>query len=180
MSDKTYIDANSLLTDSFLLARKIFDSDFKPDCIIALWRGGTPVGIAVQEFLQYKGLHCWHTAVKTASYTDIATHGEVTVENLDFILERLTPDTKVLVVDDIFDSGRTALAMKKALAAKTNAAKFAMLYYKPARNEAGFEPDFFVKETDSWLVFPHEFIGLSTDEIKVKNPELHRLLELEG
>jgi Predicted phosphoribosyltransferases len=177
--EKIYLDANSLLSDSFLLARQILDSGFTPECIIALWRGGTPVGIAVQEFLHYKGNKCWHTAVRTASYTGIAERGKVSIENLDPILDRITPDTKVLVVDDIFDTGRTALAIKNELASRTNHAKIATLYYKPSSNEVGFKPDFYVKATDSWLVFPHEFIGLHPEEIKEKSPQLHALLGLD-
>ena len=178
MSDKIYLDANGLLADSFLLACKIYDSGFRPDCIIALWRGGTPVGIAVQEFLQYKGLSCRHTAVKTASYTGIGVHGEVAVENIDFVLDSLAPGSKVLVVDDIFDTGRTAAAVKRALASRGIAVKFAMVYYKPARSETDLVPDYFINITDSWLVFPHEIIGLTDEEVKTKNKDLHRLLEL--
>ena len=176
MSDKVYLDANGLLADSFLLARKIYDSGFKPDCIIALWRGGTPVGVAVHEFLSYMGLKCRHTAVKTASYTGIETHGEVIIENLDFVLDSLAPGSKVLVVDDILDTGRTAMAVKRALARRTSAVRFAMVYYKPSRNENGLVPDYFIHLTDTWLVFPHEIIGLTEDEIAVKNASLHKLL----
>ena len=176
MTDKIYLDANGLLADGFILARKIYDSGFKPDCIIALWRGGTPVGIAVQEFLQHKGWHCRHTAVKTASYSGIGTHGEVVIENIGFILDMLDDNAKVLIVDDIFDSGRTAAAIKRALAAKTSSVKFAMIYYKPLRNETDFAPDFHIKETDSWLVFPHEIIGLTEEEIKEKDEGLYGLL----
>jgi len=178
MSDKIYLDANNLLNDSFLLARKIYDSGFKPDCIIALWRGGTPVGIAVHEFLLRKGLKCKHTAVKTASYTGIATHGDVVIE-IDHVLDSLAPGAKVLVVDDIFDTGRTAAAVKQALSRRTSAVKFAMVYYKPARNETTLTPDFFIHITDTWLVFPHEIIGLTNDEVLEKSGILHNLLDLE-
>ena len=176
MSDKIYLDANSLLHNSFLLARKILDSGFTPDLIIALWRGGTPVGIAVHEFLLRKGMNCRHTAVKTASYSGIETHGEVVIENLDHVLDTLAPGSKVLVVDDIFDTGRTAVAIKRALARRTTSVRFAMVYYKPARNETGITPDYFINVTDTWLVFPHEIIGLTDDEIKVKDARLYEML----
>ena len=42
--EKTYISANDLLLDSYKLGIKIFDSGFKPDFIVGVWRGGTPVG----------------------------------------------------------------------------------------------------------------------------------------
>lgn len=51
MSDKQYLSADQLLVDSFRLAERVFSSGFEPTMIIAIWRGGVPIGIAVQEFL---------------------------------------------------------------------------------------------------------------------------------
>ena len=51
--EKVYISANDLLLDSFRLAEKIVASGFRPDFIIGVWRGGAPVGIAIQEYLEY-------------------------------------------------------------------------------------------------------------------------------
>ena len=53
MSDKYFIDANELLLDSYKLARKVLDSEFRPNFLVGMWRGGTPIGIAVQDFLDY-------------------------------------------------------------------------------------------------------------------------------
>ena len=71
MSNKIYLQANQLYNDSFALAKQIYDSGFVPDALIALWRGGSPVGIAVHEFFLYKGIKFYHTIVKTVSYTGI-------------------------------------------------------------------------------------------------------------
>ena len=60
--DKVYINAQDLLEDSFQLATNIYDSGFRPHFIVGIWRGGTPVGIAVQEFLEYKGVETDHIA----------------------------------------------------------------------------------------------------------------------
>ena len=67
--DKHFISAESLLRDSFVLARQIFDSGFRPDFIVGVWRGGAPVGIAVQEFLEFQGIPSDHIAIRTSSYT---------------------------------------------------------------------------------------------------------------
>ena len=53
---KVFLSADQLLQDSFALAEKIFLSDFKPNFIIGVWRGGAPVGIAIQEYLDYLGI----------------------------------------------------------------------------------------------------------------------------
>ena len=65
--DKHYITAADLLRDSFKLAEQIFSSGFRPNFIVGVWRGGAPVGIAVQEYLEYKGLESDHIAIRTAS-----------------------------------------------------------------------------------------------------------------
>jgi hypoxanthine phosphoribosyltransferase len=71
MIEKRYLSANDLLADSFRLANKILESDFRPTHIVGIWRGGAPVGIAVQELLEYHGVMTDHIAVRTASYTGI-------------------------------------------------------------------------------------------------------------
>ena len=52
MSEKVFIDANELFVDSYRLARKIFDDGFRPDYVVGVWRGGCPIGVAVEEFLR--------------------------------------------------------------------------------------------------------------------------------
>ena len=47
--DKTVLSARDLLEDSFRLGVEILESGFEPTLLIAIWRGGTPVGMAVQE-----------------------------------------------------------------------------------------------------------------------------------
>ena len=63
--DKLFITADELLKDSFKLAWMIFESGFKPNYIVGVWRGGAPVGIAVQEFLSVLGLESDHVAIRT-------------------------------------------------------------------------------------------------------------------
>ena len=169
MSNKIYLQANQLYNDSFALAKQIYDSGFVPDALIALWRGGSPVGIAVHEFFLYKGIKFYHTIVKTVSYTGINESKEPVVENLDYVLKNISKDSKVLIVDDIFDTGSTARVMKEMLAPTGCELRFAMPYFKPARNTTDFGPDYFVKKVNEWLVFPHELCGLSPEEIKQKD-----------
>lgn len=176
MDDKVYLDANSVTRDSFAFGRMIYDSGFRPEVIIALWRGGTPIGVVVQEYLHYRGVKCYHTAVKTSAYTGIGTYREPVIENMDAVISRIQKGTRVLVVDDIFDSGSTLKAVRTQLMKTEGDIRFATLYYKPSRNQVGFEPDFYFKTTDRWLVFPHELMGLTPDEIRDKDPEVYALL----
>lgn len=66
--EKTVLTAQQLLEDSFRLGIKVLESGFKPTMIIAIWRGGTPVGMAVQEILSYCGVASDHIAIRTSSY----------------------------------------------------------------------------------------------------------------
>lgn len=71
MDNKRYLDANELLELSFSLANQIIESGFVPTHIVGVWRGGAPIGIAVQELLEARGIECDHIAVRTSSYTGI-------------------------------------------------------------------------------------------------------------
>ena len=177
MSEKIFLTPDQLINDSFILAKQIYDSGFEPDIIIVLWRGGTPVGMAVHEFLLYNGVKSYHTVIKTESYTGIGTRAEVRVEHIDALLSTVKNNSKVLVVDDIFDSGHTMHKVNELLQAKTPNIKLATLYYKPNANQTDLTPDFFVTETEQWIVFPHELMDLTPEEIEKKDPRISALLK---
>jgi hypoxanthine phosphoribosyltransferase len=169
--DKVYISANDLLLDSFRLAQQIVESGFRPDFIIGVWRGGAPVGIAIQEYLEYVGVNTDHIAIRTSSYTGINQQEKtVRVHGLDYIINNVNAEDDVLLVDDVFDSGRSVKAIFDKLRAKCRRnmpqnMKVATPWYKPSKNVTDIKPDFFVHETDAWLVFPHELVGLTQEEI---------------
>lgn len=173
---KIYLSANELLLDSFRLGRQVLDSGWRPDVLIALWRGGTPVGVAVHEFLQYMGLPTLHTAVKCQSYGGIGQRGAIRLEGVASQLAPLRANHRVLVVDDIFDSGHTARAMLELLAPRVADVRLAMPYWKRGPHADGPRPHYHVRETDAWIVFPHELEGLTPDEIRQKDPALAELL----
>ena len=68
MVEKRYLDAEKLLEDSWHLGAMVLASGFKPDFIVAIWRGGVPIGIALQEFLKTFGVTSDHIAIRTSSY----------------------------------------------------------------------------------------------------------------
>ena len=113
MADKIYLTANELLLDSFRLGKQVLDSGWRPDVLIALWRGGTPVGVAVHELLLYRGIPTVHMAVKCRSYGGIGKRGDVVFENTEAIFAQIHANHRVLVVDDIFDSGCTARGARR-------------------------------------------------------------------
>ena len=103
---KHFIQADQLLRDSYNLAWKIFESGFKPDYIIGVWRGGAPVGIAVQEFLDFLGIPSDHIAIRTSYYSGINSRKDnVQVYGLNYVIRKLQSEDSLLIVDDVYDSG---------------------------------------------------------------------------
>ena len=84
--DKTVLSARDLLEDSFELGIRVLESGFKPTMIIALWRGGTPVGMALQEIMAYCGVESDHIAIRTSSYIGVDERGAVAVHGLNYII----------------------------------------------------------------------------------------------
>jgi hypoxanthine phosphoribosyltransferase len=182
--DKIYITATSLLQDSFRLAAKIYRSGFVPDFIVGIWRGGTPVGIAIQEYFEFAGVKTDHIAVRTSAYTGIGQRSKsIRVHGLHYIIEEANANNSLLVVDDVFDSGHSIEALLNELSLKMRLnmpakVRIATPWYKPANNQTKLVPDFYVHETDKWIVFPHELAGLTLEEIEAGKTELKPILEL--
>jgi hypoxanthine phosphoribosyltransferase len=172
---KAFISAESLLRDSFELGMQIVRSGFKPSFVVALWRGGAPIGITVQEVLEYHGIQCDHIAIRTSSYHGIDQQKAVRVHALDYLVSQLTFEDRLLIVDDVFDSGRSLEAVLRELEQRCKRnlpehVRIGTVYYKPTRNVSSLKPDFFVQSTDRWLVFPHELQGLTREEILANKP----------
>ena len=55
--------------------------------------------------------------------------------------------------------------------------RIAVPWCKPARNRTGRVPDYYLHETDKWLVLPYEMNGLSLDEIRAHKPFLAPLVD---
>ena len=171
--EKHYISAQQLLEDSFRLAAQVYESGFRPDYIVGIWRGGAPIGIAVQEYFDYKQIETDHIAVRTSSYYGIGNdkqNKEIRVHGLHYIIENANADESILVVDDVFDSGRSVEALLEKLKQQMRLnlpqdIRIATPYYKPKNKKVELTPDYFVHESDEWLVFPHEVSGLTPEEI---------------
>ncbi|UAA40491.1 hypoxanthine phosphoribosyltransferase [Paraneptunicella aestuarii] len=181
--DKTYITAQSLLEDSFRLAAKVYEDGFRPKFVIGIWRGGTPVGIAVQEYFEFKNVETDHIAVRTSSYYGINQQSKtIKVHGLQYLIENANADDSLLIVDDVFDSGRSVAALIQQTQEKMRLnmpqdVRIATPWYKPKNNKTDLIPDYYVHESEDWLVFPHELKGLTSEEIKLKS-DLANILDL--
>ena len=184
MLDKVYISAQSLLDDSYRLAIKILEDEFRPDFIIGIWRGGTPVGIAVQELLHYYGVPTDHISIRTSSYeglnridTPVAVHG------LGYVIRNIEHENSLLIVDDVYDTGLSVKAVIETLHIKARRntpvdIRVATTYFKPNKNRTHRTPDYYIHETEDWLVFPHEMEGLTAQEICQNKPNMRKIMAM--
>lgn len=172
--EKRYLGAEELLRDSWELARLVHASGWHPTHLAGLWRGGAPVAVAVQEWLAFHGVVTDHCAVRTQSYTGIGEQAAVVrVDGVEALVAGLRAESRLLLVDDIFDSGRSLATVVRTLEERCGAnmpaeVRTATVYYHPHPDAARQGPSYHVHETACWLVFPHELLGLERAEI-VKN-----------
>lgn len=175
---KHFLDEETLILDSFKLGVQIFESGFKPTFIVGLWRGGSAVGIYVQECLQTLGIETNHLSLRT-SYrgqpyyheTVASPDAELRVHGVQYLLENLNADDSLLIVDDVFSTGKNIEAIINRLQYRLKRnmpkdVKIATLWQRPSYKAVDFEPDYSLHQTEDWLVFPYEMSGLSLDEIK--------------
>jgi hypoxanthine phosphoribosyltransferase len=185
--NERFVAADDLLRDSFQLAANIYEAGFKPDFLVGLWRGGSAVGIAVQEGLDYLGVDTDHISIRT-SYTGapqysqmVSTADSIRVHGLQYLLENLCSDHSLLIVDDVYSTGSSVNAVINQLARRTrrnlpSEIRTASVWYRPTEKTLR-APDFFVHETDDWLVLPYELSGFSISELRENRPEMAGLLD---
>ncbi len=168
---KKYITPKDFLQDSFVLAHDVFESGFKPTILISLWRGGAPTGLAITEYFVYRNCPIVnHCAPRASAYNHDTLKPVVEIFGLESVVSMIGLSDKVLIVDDVVDSGATIKAFLKALQDSCGESfpgleniKVATIYYKPKKSK--IKPDYYVHATDEWLVFPHELEGLTLEEI---------------
>jgi hypoxanthine phosphoribosyltransferase len=185
--NKRFIRADDLLRDSFQLAANIHDAGFRPDFLVGLWRGGSAVGIAVQEGLDYLGTPTDHIAIRTSysgahRYSDMVSKADqIRVHGLQYLLENLCSHHSMLIVDDVYSTGSSVKAVIDQLARKTRRnlpadIRVATVWYRPTPRTLR-TPEYYVHETDDWLVLPYELSGQSLEELRENRPELAGILD---
>jgi hypoxanthine phosphoribosyltransferase len=183
MATKTYLSAQQLLEDSFKLGAQILADGFKPTIITAIWRGGTPRGIAVRELMEHQGVKTDHIAIRTSSYSGIdGRSSEIRIHGMNYLIKTVTQEDRLLIVDDVFDTGHTINAVIEHLTenARLNTPgdiRVAVPYYKPTRNQTEREPDYYLHATEDWLKYPHSLEGLNPEEIAENRPELYAIIK---
>ena len=144
------------------LALKAYLDGVRPSYLVGVWRGGTPVGIAMYDVFcalaERKGFPKpgFHNVVKTASYEGIDAAGKVTVANMPAVLDELATHDRVLICEDVFERGLTSLALSEPLNKQGIAHSFYVLFDKPKNRGTKTKPCGALYTTDYWVVMPHE------------------------
>ena len=180
---KLFVTPESLREDSYALAQKFINDGFIPDFMVAIWRGGAPIGCHVHELIKYCGYDSDHIAIRTSRYIGIdKTNDVITVHNLGYLIEKLNKTSKVILIDDVYDTGLSIKAVIETFKEKLgnnmpDDMRIGTIYFKPLRNRTNIIPNYFVHESNEWIVFPHELEGLSLDEInKSMGPKIAEIV----
>ena len=176
MPEKDIVSADRLLECSFRLGAQVLESGFRPNRIMAIWRGGAPVGLAVAEFFALFGIEADSLPIRARSYTGIDEREPVRVSGLDSLIGRVRRGDRLLIVDDIFDTGWTVQAVIEELSARAGdetpgEIRVAVPWYKPGHSRTPREPDYYLETTDRWLCFPHSLSDLTPGELERHRPE---------
>ncbi|MFT5220693.1 MAG: hypoxanthine phosphoribosyltransferase [Planctomycetota bacterium] len=185
---KRFIQEQDLIEDSYRLAVQVFESGFRPNFIVGVWRGGSTIGIYVQECLQYLGVETDHIAIRTSyqgreEYLTQLDRGEqLRAHGLQYLFENLNADDSLLIVDDVYGTGRNVSAVIERLSShcKRNMPKetrVASVYYRSASNLKHDAPDYYLHDCNDWLVLPYELTGNRRDEIEQHKPWILPILD---
>lgn len=188
---------DTVRNNSLKLANKIHADGFIPDIIYVSLRGGAYMGNVISEYFKVvkkKGARpVFYAAVVARSYTDIKQHDAIRIDGWTYSPEHLRSGDKILLVDDIFDSGRTINHLVQIFLDKgvpRSDIKIAVHDYKIRTfldERPEIEPDYYCRKhvinhpnQDNWVHYlSHELIGLSEDEIKknyANDPEVVSIL----
>ena len=172
MSEKiTVLTPQNIWDKLFSLAQKIKNVDFSPDVIIGIIRGGLEVTRTLSDLLEIKQV----TTIGVGFYKGIK-------ETFDSpqLTQKLNYDVtnkKILLVDDVADTGRSmALAVEYLKKQKIHSLKTATIHYKP---HSIFRPDFYVEETEKWIVYPWEYVEFTKLFIKKEREKDQQYSEIE-
>jgi hypothetical protein len=129
------------------LARQVVDSGFAPTTLLAIARGGLTVAGAVGYALGVK--HC--VLINVEYYTGVDERLEVPVILPPALDVTVLTDGRVLVVDDVADTGATLRLVADTVRPAVADLRTLALYHKP---RSVLRPDYVWRDTDRWIDFP--------------------------
>ena len=196
---KEFLSYNTVRNNALKLAYRIRMDGFIPDIIYVSLRGGVYLGNLISEYfkiVQRRARPVYYAAVVARSYTGVAESDEVKVEGWTYPPDYFRTGDRILLVDDIFDTGKTINHLANILITKGIARKdlkiavhdFKNFYDKP--DSLPIQPDYWcrkhdlsIKDEDLWIHYSsHELMGLTQEELEEyyykDDPELREVLSV--
>ncbi|MDR0689393.1 MAG: phosphoribosyltransferase [Spirochaetaceae bacterium] len=196
---KEFLPYDVVRNNALKLAHRIYHDGFIPDVIYVSLRGGAYLGNVISEYFKIvrtSGRPVYYAAVVARSYTDVRKAGKIKVEGWTYAPEHLRVGDKVLLVDDIFDSGQTVnylvqIILEKGIPRedlKVAVHDYKYFYDKP--DQLPIQPDYWcrkhelsIHEEDRWIHYmSHELVGLSREELEERyyapDPQLRNVLDV--
>ena len=129
------------------LARQVADDGFEPDLVLAIARGGLFLGGALGYALDVKNLF----VMNVEFYTGVDERLDMPVM-LPPVLDRVDlTGARVLVTDDVADTGKTLELVRDFCAGYVAEVRTAVVYEKP---RSLVRCDYVWRRTESWIDFP--------------------------
>lgn len=196
---KEFISSDTIRDSALKLVHTMYvDDGFVPDIIYASLRGGAYMANVFSEYYKMVrkrelGRPVFYAAVVARSYSDIRYQTRVMVDGWTYSPEHLRTGDKILIVDDIFDTGKTVNELSDIILRKgipREDIKIAVYDYKvPLYKDTPplpVQPDYYCRkhvlhsvEDEVWIHYMcHEFVGLTSEEIdeQYTDPEVRKIL----
>ena len=198
---KEFLQYETVRNNALKLANKIYKDGFFPDVIYCSLRGGAYMANVISEYFKIlakvKKFHpVLYAGVVARSYSDIAQHTKVFIDGWTYPPENLRPGDKILLVDDIFDSGRTINCLVETLMNSRGIPREDIKvvvhdykYFTYYNEQLPIQPDYYCRkfeitkpEENRWIHYmSHELVGLSKEELEIyyfkDDPELIEVLD---
>lgn len=196
---KEFLPYDVVRNNALKLSSKIYHDGFIPDVIYVSLRGGAYLGNVISEYFKIVRKNkrpVYYAAVVAHSYLDVANAERVSVEGWTYSPEHLRTGDKVLLVDDIFDTGRTVNHLANIILEKgiprtdLKIAVHDYKYFYDKEAQLPIQPDYWcridklsITEEPHWIHYmSHELIGLSQAELEEnyysKDGELRDVLNI--
>jgi hypoxanthine phosphoribosyltransferase len=180
---KEFLQFDVVRDNALKLAHRIFNDGFIPDVIYVSLRGGAYIGNVISEYfkIKRKGAHpVYYAAVVARSYTDVAKAEKVKVDGWTYSPEHLRVGDRVLLIDDIFDSGRTINHLAQIIIDKgiprrdLKIAVHDYKYFTDKQEQLPIQPDYWcrrhemsINDEHTWIHYmSHELEGLEEAELE--------------
>ncbi len=198
---KEFLPYETVRNNALKLANKIYKDGFIPDVIYCSLRGGAYMANIISEYFKIlckvRNFHpVLYAGVVARSYSDVAQHTKVFIDGWTYPPENLRPGDKILLIDDIFDSGRTINSLVEVLMNTRGIPRSDIKvvvhdykYFTYFKEQLPIQPDYFCRkfeitkpEENCWIHYmSHELVGLTKEELQEyyfkDDPELIQVLD---